>query len=71
MWALRKTDFGHGCTTSEGSSGSPVIDAHYKVIGLHHLGFDGSGRWASENRAVKASQFAKLIETLINSGKSD
>jgi hypothetical protein len=71
MWALSKTDFGHGCTTSEGSSGSPVIDADYKVVGLHHLGFDGSGRWATENRAVKATRFSKLIETVINSDKSN
>jgi hypothetical protein len=33
-------DFGHGCDTKGGSSGSPVFDFEgMKVIGLHHLGF--------------------------------
>lgn len=69
MWTLNKTDFGHTCTTAEGSSGSPVIDLNYDVVGLHHLGFDKSGRWASENRAVKASHFSKLIESVIEKSK--
>jgi V8-like Glu-specific endopeptidase len=70
LWSLNKTDFGHTCSTAEGSSGSPVINSNYEVIGLHHLGFDKSGRWASENRAVKASRFSKLIDSVIETSKS-
>jgi V8-like Glu-specific endopeptidase len=46
------TDFGHLCDTMGGSSGSPVLDASLKVVGLHHYGF-ASDRWAAENRAVR------------------
>ena len=47
------TDFGHKCDTLGGNSGSPVLGHDYKVIGLHHLGFSGEGRWSDENRAVR------------------
>jgi V8-like Glu-specific endopeptidase len=69
MWHLNRTDFGHTCTTAEGSSGSPVIDESNEVVGLHHLGFDTAGPWASENRAVKAAQFSKLINDVIEISK--
>ncbi len=35
----KKPDFGHTCDTEDGSSGSPVLDSQYHVVGLHHLGF--------------------------------
>jgi V8-like Glu-specific endopeptidase len=70
MWALNNTDFGHVCTTAEGSSGSPVFDKNYKVVGLHHLGEDASGRWATENRAVKASSFSNIVQRMIDISKS-
>lgn len=56
-----KTDFGHQCDTISGSSGSPLLGKDYKVIGLHHLGFDDSGRWKAENRAV---QITKVMDRL-------
>jgi len=46
------TDFGHLCDTMSGSSGSPVLDAALKVVGLHHYGF-ATDRWSAENRAVR------------------
>ena len=34
-----KSDIDHMCDTEDGSSGSPVFDAEYRVVALHHLGF--------------------------------
>lgn len=31
-------DFGHRCDTKDGSSGSPILDNQYKLIGIHHWG---------------------------------
>ncbi len=48
-----QSDFGHTCDTAGGSSGSPVFDTNFTVVGLHHLGFQwDSPRWRAENRAV-------------------
>ena len=66
LWVLRNTDFGHTCTTAEGSSGSPVLDKELRVLGLHHLGFDKSGRWEDENRAVKAVYFSESLQGIID-----
>jgi hypothetical protein len=56
-----KADLGHECDTIGGASGSPLLGKDYSVIGLHHLGFDSSGRWKAENRAV---QVAKIMSSL-------
>lgn len=48
------TDFGHSCDTKGGSSGSPVLNTEFKVVGLHHLGFSLSGaEWRDQNRAIR------------------
>ena len=54
------TDFGHGCDTLGGSSGSPVLDlGSGKVLGLHHLGFLPNDRLV--NRAVRIQQILDFL----------
>lgn len=61
-----ETDFGHTCDTMTGSSGSPVLSDNFKLIGLHHLGFDIlEQRWARENRAVKAIRLRDRISPFL------
>lgn len=55
------TDFGHACDTMSGSSGSPLINSRYELVGLHHLGMCLSGRWRNENRAVRISAIMQDI----------
>lgn len=50
---IEGSDIGHKCDTLQGASGSPVLGSDFKVVGLHHFGFDSSDpRWRGENRAV-------------------
>jgi V8-like Glu-specific endopeptidase len=56
-----ETDIGHKCDTLEGSSGSPLLGPDFRVVGLHHFGFEDSGRWSKENRAVRASLIQKQL----------
>ncbi len=69
-----KTDFGHGCDTLGGSSGSGVMDiSTLKVIGLHHLGFEPTdpcilnpnnpAHKCLVNRAVEMKQIIDFIKT--------
>lgn len=57
------TDFGHNCDTKGGSSGSPVFDGTFSVVGLHHWGFvwhePGFDR---TNRAVRMRAVLNAIE---------
>jgi hypothetical protein len=56
-----ETDFEHRCDTLGGSSGSPMFDAQaFKVVGLHHLGFNPLNK--PVNRAVQM----KLVLAKIN-----
>lgn len=55
------TDFGHGCDTLNGSSGSPVMDLRSgKVLGLHHLGFLPNEE--PRNRAVSIQQILEFLK---------
>lgn len=49
----------HNCTLAPGSSGSPLIDRHAKVVGVHYEG----EKWKS-NCAVAASEVARMLEEL-------
>jgi hypothetical protein len=56
-------DFGHVCDTETGSSGSPILNSDYLVVGLHHLGFDREDpRWSNENRGVYSS---KILSSML------
>ena len=56
------TDFGHGCDTLGGSSGSPAIDIQTgRVLGLHHLGFLPTDQ--PINRAVRIQQILDFLRT--------
>jgi V8-like Glu-specific endopeptidase len=55
------TDFGHGCDSLNGSSGSPVMDlSSGKVFGLHHLGFLPNEE--PRNRAVSIQQILEFLK---------
>ena len=57
----RNTDFGHKCDTLGGSSGSPVMNNKFEVVGLHHFGFGPSGQWTNENRAVHIKAISQWL----------
>ncbi|NQV01558.1 MAG: trypsin-like peptidase domain-containing protein [Bacteroidia bacterium] len=68
----KPTDFGHLCDTLSGSSGSPLLSQDYRVVGLHHLGFDWtSDRWKDENRAVNISEITSEITRMCHRGTID
>jgi hypothetical protein len=62
------TDFGHGCDTEGGSSGSPALDLTTgRIVGLHHLGFLPNNK--PVNRAVRSEQLWNfLIQNLNDAG---
>jgi len=57
-------EFGHLCDVMDGSSGSPILDHDYRVVGVHHLGFEKRGRWAAENRAVVPQVLSSVLQLL-------
>lgn len=58
-------DFGHTCDTDTGSSGSPVLNSDYELVGLHHLGFEEQDpRWLQENRGVWLSEILNALHEL-------
>lgn len=58
------TDFAHQCDTLGGSSGSPVFNVSGEVVGLHHWGRAGFGRYAGANRAVRIGPVRELLAGL-------
>lgn len=59
------SDFKHQCDTLGGSSGAPVFDEDFNVIGLHHFG--GAG-WIprSANQAVRMSRILSQCDNCGN-----
>lgn len=53
------TDFTHECDTLGGSSGSPMLDAAFRVVGLHHFGRGGDQ--PLHNRAVRIEPIATAL----------
>ena len=59
------TDFGHGCDTEGGSSGSPALDLTTgRIVGLHHLGFLPNNK--PVNRAVRSKQLWDFLTQNLN-----
>lgn len=57
----RETDFGHGCDTLPGSSGSPISDSTSgSVVGLHHLGFP-PGSANPQNQGVRIAEIVTFL----------
>jgi hypothetical protein len=56
-------DFAHRCDTEAGSSGSPVLDEKWQIIGIHHLGFEKlpNGQCDRLNKAVHAQKLIDLL----------
>lgn len=57
-------DFAHTCDTETGSSGSPILDENFQVVGIHHLGFVSESQWSDKNRAVESSRLLELLSEL-------
>lgn len=63
----KNTDIGHICATLEGASGAPLLGlfgTNFRVIGLHHWGFEAPGLWSQENRAVRATKICDRLLAL-------
>lgn len=52
----------YSCDTSGGNSGSPVLSANHRVLGLHHLG------GCPNNQGAKMNLIYQQISTLIDNG---
>lgn len=57
------SDFTHTCATLTGASGSPMLDASMKVVGLHHLGQTDDER--IYNRAVRIEPIIADLKTSV------
>ena len=60
----RPDDFGHTCDAANGSSGSPLLDAKGRVVGVHHWGIDST--LADITRTNRAIRLEKLREALVS-----
>lgn len=57
---VKDADFSHTCDTMSGSSGAPVFDSKFRLVGLHHRGFEAKqGKCDMINKAIRA-------ETIVN-----
>ncbi|MEU4061121.1 serine protease [Streptomyces wedmorensis] len=58
----------HSANTSHGSSGAPVFDAQFRVVGLHQAGLEQrrrpAGGAAAFNRAVPVAPWSSKLESL-------
>src|SRR5262249_31995994 len=59
------SDFEHSCDTEGGSSGAPVFDEQYSLIGLHHHGFDlDAATCEPKDKVNKAVRVQAILDQL-------
>jgi len=54
-WLASYSDhlFGHTCDSLEGSSGAPIFNSNFELVGIHSLMVDSESRqWSTQNRAL-------------------
>ncbi len=62
--ASKATEFAHDCDTEAGSSGAPVLNARYELVGLHHLGFDQDPKTCVTDKVNKAVKISAILDRL-------
>lgn len=53
------TDFRHQCDTDSGTSGSPILDGEFNVVGLHHWGGASTSGGDTANQAVRMDRIVE------------
>jgi len=53
------SDFRHQCDTDSGTSGAPILDSEYYVVGLHHWGGASKSGGDTANQAVRMDHIVR------------
>ncbi len=59
---LGKYEFGHDAATAGGASGSPIINDHGRLIGVHHAGLTGVTGAQGFNYGIKVKYLLDLLK---------
>lgn len=54
-------EFGHDAETASGASGSPIINEHGRLVGIHHAGMTGVTGAQGFNMGIKAKCILQLL----------
>jgi len=55
-------EFGHDAATAGGASGSPILNDHGRLIGIHHAGMTGVTGAQGFNMAIKAKYIIDIMK---------